>query len=233
MNGTVDFQPFCRRCRSNIRYEKVRGMEMQIGNIVGVKESGGVGKGRAHVTGQKSDRAKATARSAETSREIQEKLRQEAEGATVAISAEGFGLVKKEEADENASAREEAEKRMYQEMLENTKEAAEAQGEGYEDLAKALEIARRILNGDIVPAQDEEFLMEYNSEIYMRVKSMAEAKEDPEEYDSLLEEEEDDNGSGSALEVSGLGASGTVSGNADTETAQADGGAAASEGTEG
>ena len=94
---------------------------MQIGNIVGVKESGGVGKGRAHVAGQKSDRAKAADRNTETSREIQEKLRQEAEGATVAISAEGFGLAKKEEADENASAREEAEKRMYQEMLENTK----------------------------------------------------------------------------------------------------------------
>jgi hypothetical protein len=207
-------------------------MEMQIGNIVGVKESGGVGKGRAHVAGQKSDRAKAADRNTETSREIQEKLRQEAEGATVAISAEGFGLAKKEEADENASAREEAEKRMYQEMLENTKEAAEAQGEGYEDLAKALEIARRILNGDIVPAQDEQFLMEFNSEIYMRVKSMAEAKEDPEEYDSLLEEEEDDNGSGSGSGTSGLGTSGTVSGNAGAETAQADGGAAASEGND-
>ncbi|MDE5933678.1 MAG: hypothetical protein K2H40_14515, partial [Lachnospiraceae bacterium] len=189
-NGTADFRPFCERCRS-IRHEKVRGMEMQIGNIVGVNESGGVGKGRAHVTGQKSGRARGAAGSAESSKEVQEKLRQGAEGATVAISAEGLGLVKKEDADENASAREEAEKRMYQEMLENTKEAAEAQGEGYEDLAKALEIARRILNGDIVPAQDEQFLMEFNSEIYMRVKSMAESKEDPEEYDSLLEEEED------------------------------------------
>ena len=114
-------------------------------------------------------------------------------------------------------------------MLENTKEAAEAQGEGYEDLAKALEIARRILNGDIVPAQDEQFLMEFNSEIYMRVKSMAEAKEDPEEYDSLLEEEEDDNGSSSGSGASGPDVSGGVRQNTGTEAAQADGGAAASE----
>ena len=197
-------------------------MEMQITNIAGVKEVGERKQSRLYLPERKLSREEVATRSAESSKEVQEKLHQGAEGATVAISAEGLGLVKKEEADENASAREEAEKRMYQEMLENTKEAAEAQGEGYEDLAKALEIARRILNGDIVPAQDEQFLMEFNSEIYMRVKSMAEAKEDPEEYDSLLEEEEDDNGSGSVSGASAPGSSGGVRETQGTDAAYAE-----------
>ena len=49
--------------------------------------------------------------------------------------------------------------------------------------------------------------MEYNSEIYMRVKSMAKVKEDPKEYYTLLEEEEDEGankntGSGETITIS-------------------------------
>ncbi len=117
----------------------------------------------------------------------------EEEGATVAISGEGMGLVQKSKDEEKSAMQEALEWSMYQEMLEKSREAAEEQGEGFGDLAKALEIARRILNGDIVPQQDEKFLMEFNSEIYMRVKSMAKMKEEPKEYDTLLEEKEEDN----------------------------------------
>lgn len=142
----------------------------------------------------------------------------EEEGATVAISAQGMGLAQKNEEEEQTAMREEMEWKMYQEMLERANEAAEAQEEGFGDLAKALEIARRILNGDIVPPQDEKFLMEFNSEIYMRVKSMAKVKEDPKEYDTLMEEEEEeDTRSGKS------GESGIRSENTDTKTQ--DGGA--------
>lgn len=81
---------------------------------------------------------------------------------------------------------------MYQENLEAAKEAAEAAGEGFEDLGRALEIARRMIHGDIVPASDEKFLMDFNRDIYMGAKNMqALAKnDDPEKYDSLLEDEE-------------------------------------------
>lgn len=143
------------------------------------------------------------------------------DGATVAISAEGMGLVSRQTEDEKASMQEEIERRMYQEMLEKANEAAEAQEEGYGDLAKALEIARRILNGDIVPSQDEQFLMEFNSEIYMRVKSMAKAKEDPEEYDTLLEEEEDDKSEKTAGSGSDSGSGGSVRGEAQEVSADA------------
>ncbi|MCM1175963.1 MAG: hypothetical protein NC341_13055 [Blautia sp.] len=177
---------------------------MQVTDISGVKEPSVRAESRPQVPEKRTGRTETAYGRPETPKEVQEKLRQGAEGATVAISAEGLGLVKRAGEEPGDARREEAERLMYQEMLENTREAAEAQGEGYADLAKALEIARRILNGDIVPAQDEKFLMEYNSEIYMRVKSMAEQKEDPEEYDSLLEEEEED-GSGGGSGKSGSG----------------------------
>ncbi len=198
---------------------------MQVTNLAGIKDAGTKRQTGTAAKEQRAGREKAVLGKTSRSREVQEKLLQEAEGATVAISAEGLGLVK-EETEENSSIREQNEKQMYQDMLENAKEAAESQGEGFGDLAKALEIARRILNGDIVPAQDEKFLMEFNSEMYMRVKSMAELKEDPEKYDSLLEDEEEQGKSGS-------GSSGRAGGDSKTEGAPADGGDASVEGTDG
>lgn len=202
-----------------------RGMEMQVTNLAGIKDAGTKRQTGTAAKEQRAGREKAVLGKTSRSREVQEKLLQEAEGATVAISAEGLGLVK-EETEENSSIREQNEKQMYQDMLENAKEAAESQGEGFGDLAKALEIARRILNGDIVPAQDEKFLMEFNSEMYMRVKSMAELKEDPEKYDSLLEDEEEQGKSGS-------GSSGRAGGDSKTEGTPADGGDASAEGLDG
>jgi len=199
-------------------------MEMQVTKIVGIKETGAKRQSGLHIPEQRPGREAAAAGNARASKAVREKLCQGAEGATVVISAEGLGLVKRDETENNDARRKEIEKQMYQEMLENTKEAAKAQGEGQEDLAKALEIARRILNGDIVPAQDEKFLMEYNSEIYMRVKSMAEAKEDPEEYDSLLEDEEEDDNRRSGGESSG-----GVRNNTSAEAPQTEGEAAATD----
>ncbi len=199
---------------------------MQVTNLAGIKDAGTKRQTGTAAKEQRAGREKAVLGKTSRSREVQEKLLQEAEGATVAISAEGLGLVK-EETEENSSIREQNEKQMYQDMLENAKEAAESQGEGFGDLAKALEIARRILNGDIVPAQDEKFLMEFNSEMYMRVKSMAELKEDPEKYDSLLEDEEEEKGK------SGSGSSVRAGGDSKTEGAPADGGDASAEGPDG
>lgn len=42
-----------------------------------------------------------------------------------------------------------------------------------EDMAKALETARRIADGHIVPAVDEKKLMEYDFELYQVAKSAA------------------------------------------------------------
>lgn len=82
--------------------------------------------------------------------------------------------------------------KLYQEQAEAARKNAEAAGEGFEDMGRALEIARRLMHGDRVPGSDEKFLMDYNRDLYMSAKNMqALAKnKDPKDYDSVLEEEE-------------------------------------------
>ena len=102
--------------------------------------------------------------------------------------------------------KEEAEKRMresYQEQAESAKEAADAMSEEFGDLAKAVEIARRLMHGDIVPQSDEKFLMDFDKDMYLGAKSMQALaqNEDKKKYDSLLEDEEE--GEGSSVSVEG------------------------------
>ena len=74
--------------------------------------------------------------------------------------------------------------------------SAEQQGEAMqeyaEDLGKIMEVARRIMRGDIVPGSDEKKLMEHSMELYQAAKNigaMVKQKE-REEHDSLWEDEE-------------------------------------------
>ncbi|GHV11032.1 hypothetical protein AGMMS49938_01030 [Fibrobacterales bacterium] len=67
----------------------------------------------------------------------------------------------------------------------------EPKADDNEDLLKALEIARRIMHGNIVPKRDEDFLLEFDPKLFLKAKLMAMQNDDPEEYDSLLEDEED------------------------------------------
>lgn len=53
------------------------------------------------------------------------------------------------------------------------KQQAEACEDMSEDMAKAMETARRISRGDIVPAIDEQKLMEFSQELYQMAKSAA------------------------------------------------------------
>lgn len=70
---------------------------------------------------------------------------------------------------------------------------ADAMREYGEEMAKCLEIARRISRGDRVPAQDEKKLMDFNMEIYQMAKEMAAMNMDKKhkEWDSLWGEEEE------------------------------------------
>lgn len=76
---------------------------------------------------------------------------------------------------------------------ENSKQQADAMKKYAEDMAKCLEIARRISNGDKVPATDEKKLMDFNMEIYMAAKNMAVMNMDKKhkEYDTLWGDEEE------------------------------------------
>lgn len=73
------------------------------------------------------------------------------------------------------------------------KQQGEAMKEYGEEMAKCLEIARRISRGDRVPAQDEKKLMEFNMDIYKMAKNMAaiNMNQEHEDWDSLWGDEEE------------------------------------------
>lgn len=78
---------------------------------------------------------------------------------------------------------------------EATKQQGEAMKEYAIDQVKLMEVARRIGRGDIVPASDEQKLMEFSMELYMSAKNMAMLSElrdkDKEKYDSLWDDDEE------------------------------------------
>lgn len=85
----------------------------------------------------------------------------------------------------------------YKTALQNIQAArqqGEAEAKSMQDLAKCMEISRRISNGDHVPPSDEEKLMNYSMELYLAAKNAGMLKQDKDskDYDSLWEEEEGD-----------------------------------------
>lgn len=88
---------------------------------------------------------------------------------------------------------------------ESAKQQGEAMQEYGEEMAKCLEIARRIAHGDRVPAKDEQKLMEFNMEIYTAAKNMAAMNMDKKhkDYDSLWEDEEKKEEKPDVMEMAG------------------------------
>lgn len=74
----------------------------------------------------------------------------------------------------------------------SSKQQGEAMKEYAEDIGKIMTVARRLMNGDIVPATDEKKLMEYSMELYQAAKNIGAMmqRKEREEYDSLWEDEE-------------------------------------------
>lgn len=74
---------------------------------------------------------------------------------------------------------------------ETARQQGDAVKDAYADMAKILEVYRRIASGARVPAKDEQKLMEFSSELYMAAKNMALLRErNDKKYDSLWENEE-------------------------------------------
>lgn len=75
--------------------------------------------------------------------------------------------------------------------------SAEQQGEAakdyVEDLGKIMEVARRLMKGDIVPATDEKKLMEFSMEMYQAAKNIGAMvrEKEREEHDSLWDDDEE------------------------------------------
>lgn len=80
-------------------------------------------------------------------------------------------------------------KQMYQEQAEKAKES----GDAFEDMAKLMEIARRIARGDRVPGTDEQKLMEFSMELYQVAKQAAlvNAGKKHKEYGTMFDDEEE------------------------------------------
>ena len=76
--------------------------------------------------------------------------------------------------------------------------SAEQQGDAMEEyvenIGKIMEVARRLMKGAIVPAKDEQKLMEYSMEMYQAAKNIGAMvkQREREKYDSLWEEEDKD-----------------------------------------
>ena len=56
------------------------------------------------------------------------------------------------------------------------KQQDEAAKDYGEEMGKIMTVARRIMHGDIVPAQDEKKLMEFDKDLYMMAKQLMQRK---------------------------------------------------------
>lgn len=76
---------------------------------------------------------------------------------------------------------------------EAAKQQKDASEEYAEDMAKIMEVARRIMKGAVVPGSDEKKLMEFSMDLYQVAKNIGAMaqREKREKYDSLWEEKEE------------------------------------------
>jgi len=78
------------------------------------------------------------------------------------------------------------------EGLKQAREAGEGAASAWREKIKCLQIAMRIMSGDIVPEEDHRYLREKDVELYSKAIQLRIEKEDPKEYDRLSEDEEKD-----------------------------------------
>lgn len=76
----------------------------------------------------------------------------------------------------------------------SSEQQGDAMADAAEELGKIMEVAKRIMHGDKVPATDERKLMEYDWKLYSMAKNaaaMLEMQEKRKEHKSLWEDEEE------------------------------------------
>lgn len=131
-------------------------------------------------------------------KELEEKMKSEENGTiTYANEAATLELTIKAVEDQKNKYQEYMDKLMQQWNAIANMEVAKQQGEAMEeyavDMGKIMEVARRIMQGGIVPPTDEKKLMEYSMELYQAAKNIGALmqKKKREEYDSLWEDKEE------------------------------------------
>lgn len=133
-------------------------------------------------------------------RELEEKIKSEENGSVIyANEAATLELTIKAVEEQKNQYQKYMDKLMQQQTaianMEVAKQQGEAMEESVEDLGKIMEVARRLMDGDIVPPTDEKKLMEYSMELYQAAKNIGVLmkKKESKEYDSLWEEEKEKN----------------------------------------
>ena len=104
--------------------------------------------------------------------------------------------LQKEKAEQEKKAKQQELESLNQ-QLESAKEQADAVGDSFKDMSKCLLIAMRITRGDIVPQKDMKFLSEHEPDLFKQAIMLRQPKENPKEWDSILEDEEENTESGS------------------------------------
>lgn len=84
------------------------------------------------------------------------------------------------------------------EMLEDSEQTIKAAVEQAKAMLRCLKISAAIIRGDHVPPEDEQYLLEHEPEMHKMSVLLRRTKEDPEDCDSVLEDEEDQQGDGAS-----------------------------------
>lgn len=96
-------------------------------------------------------------------------------------------------------------------MLDGEEETGNSEADALGEQMKAMErchkIAARIMRGDKVPPEDEQYLMLNDPDGYKLAMAMRTPKRNPKKWESVLKEEEKDAGSRQAAEADGEAAS--------------------------
>ncbi|WP_313133918.1 hypothetical protein [Anaerocolumna sp.] len=108
------------------------------------------------------------------------------------ISTEGIGLLQGQEENDNPFLADENNLEALMESYREQLEASNDAKDGFRDMAKLMEIARRIAKGDKVPAKDEKKLMEFSPELYQAAKAaaMLHVNEKHKKHKSMFDDEE-------------------------------------------
>jgi adenylate kinase family enzyme len=80
---------------------------------------------------------------------------------------------------------------MIHRELERMRQQGEAVAGKKDDFGKALKIAARIMNGDVVADKDDKFLLDNYPDLHMQAWLMRRVNENPKEYKSVLDEDSD------------------------------------------
>ena len=95
--------------------------------------------------------------------------------------------------------------------------------EALKKMDRCQKIASRIMKGDKVPPQDEQFLMEADPDGYKLAIACRVPKERPKEWESVLEEEDREDGSAESAESGEVSAEAPESGEASAEAPESGG----------